>query len=147
MPSAHAPVLHTPPNPPTPPLNAGPVAGVRGSLRLILSSGSITVEAPRGWRDRALVQRDIDALRPALLRALAPDIGECETWSSQWMEAFQARAQVAQDAGDPTPEQTALDDLRVAVWSGTVAGLIPLPPRFVDDTATWDDLGPQWWAE
>jgi len=116
-------------------------------LRLILSSGSITVEAPRGWRDRVLVQRDIDALRPALLRALAPDIGECETWPSQWMEAFQARAQVAQDAGDPEPEQTALDDLRVAVWSGAVAGLIPLPPRFVDDPATLDALGPQWWTE
>jgi hypothetical protein len=111
-------------------------------LRLVLSSGAISIEAPRGWRAPALVQRDIAAIRPALLRALAPDLPPFPTWPAQWVEAWEARAQVHREAGS-SDESAAYDDLRVAVWSGTVANLIP---RFADP-ATLDTTGPQWWAE
>ena len=127
------------PNSLTPPLHTCSV----GELRLVLSSGAISIEAPRGWRDRALVQRDIAAIRPALLRALAPDLPPFPNWPAQWVEAWEARAQVHREAGSED-ESAAYDDLRVAVWSGTVANLIP---RFSDNPATLGPTGPQWWAE
>ena len=121
------------PNSLTPPLDTCSA----WELRLVLSSGAISIEAPRGWRDRALVQRDIAAIRPALLRALAPDLPPFPSWPAPWVEAWEARAQVHREAGS-SDESAAYDDLRVAVWSGTVSDLIP---------ATLDPTGPQWWAE
>lgn len=105
----HSPQPLTPPN----------VELEEGELRLLISRGKITLKAPHGWRDSAAVQRDIAAIRPALLRALAPDLPPVEAWPSQWVEAWEVFAVAHQDAGT-ADDLAAYDDLRVAVWVGSL---------------------------
>ena len=105
----HSPQPLTPPN----------VELEEGELRLLISRGELTLDAPDGWRDSAAVQRDIAAIRPALLRALAPDLPPVEAWPPPWVEAWEAFAVAHQDAGT-ADDLAAYDDLRVAVWVGSL---------------------------
>ena len=114
-----------------------------GDLLIRVSrSGAISVDAPRRWQSAAGFRRG----KPWLLRFSAPDLPPADTWPAQWVEAWEARARAHEAAGS-SEELAAYDDLRVAVWLGTVADLIPSRPQFADDPATLDAIGPQWWSE
>ncbi len=113
-----------------------------GLLIRVSRDGAVSIDAPGGWQSVAGFRRG----KPWLLRFSAPDLPPADTWPAQWVEAWEARARAHEAAGS-SEEFAAYDDLRVAVWLGTVADLIPSRPQFVDDPATLGTLGPQWWSE
>jgi hypothetical protein len=92
-------------------------------VRLDVSGGRLRVDAPAGWRDIAAMKRDLDALKPELLRALAPELPPVASWPSTWCEFFEERACIAAEGGAPDPLAVAEADLRLAVWRGDVEAL------------------------
>ena len=85
-------------------------------VRLDVSGGRLRVNAPVGWRD-------LDAMKPDLLRALAPELPPVDAWPSTWCELFEERACIAAEGGAPDPLAVAEADLRLAVWRGDVEAL------------------------
>lgn len=94
---------HSPRNPhsPTPPSPAVTVA-----------PDVVRVTAPAGWGDRAALA----ALRPDLVRALAPPLPPAEQWPDHYRDAYAERVAVASEGGCADPEAVALADLRVMHW-------------------------------
>ena len=92
-------------------------------VRLDVSGGRLRVDAPAGWRDIAAMKRDLDALKPELLRALAPELPPVDAWPLTWRELFEERACIAAEGGAPDPLAVAEADLRLAVWRGDVEAL------------------------
>jgi hypothetical protein len=70
------------------------------------------VTLPAGWGDRAAVA----ALRPDLVRALAPPLPPAEQWPEHYGDAYAERVAVASEGGCADPEAVALADLRVMHW-------------------------------
>lgn len=72
----------------------------------------VHVVAPAGWGDRAALA----ALRPDLVRALAPPLPPAEQWPDHYGDAYAERVAVAAEGGCADPEAVALADLRVMHW-------------------------------
>lgn len=98
--------------PPTPslPHHGGPAVVVGPDL--------VRVTAPSGWGSREAMT----ALRPDLVRALAPPLPPADTWPEHWREAFDERAAIAAEGGATDPEAVALADLRVMHWREMAEG-------------------------
>lgn len=77
-----------------------------------LSPDLARVVVPAGWGDRAA----LSALRPDLIRALAPPLPPAEQWPEHWREAFDERVAIAAEGGAADPEAVAVADLRVMLW-------------------------------
>ena len=92
--------------PPTPslPHHGGPAVVVGPDL--------VRVTAPSGWGSREAMT----ALRPDLVRALAPPLPPADTWPEHWHDALNERAAIAAEGGAADPEAVALADLRVMLW-------------------------------
>lgn len=113
-------ILAESPLSPRAPLSLWPAGSV---VRLDVSGGRLRVDAPAGWRDIAAMKRALDAIKPELLRALAPDLPPVDVWPASWREAFEERASIAAEGGAPDPLAVAEADLRLAVWRGDVEAL------------------------
>ena len=113
-------ILAEAPLSPRAPLSPWPAGSV---VRLDVSGGRLRVDAPAGWRDIAAMRRDLDALKPELLRALAPELPPVDAWPLTWRELFEERACIAAEGGAPDPLAVAEADLRLAVWRGDVEAL------------------------
>jgi tetrahydromethanopterin S-methyltransferase subunit B len=89
----------------------------------VAADGRVRVDVPAGWCLPERLRRDLDALKPDLLRALAPDLPPVGSWPPSWCELFEERAGAAAEAGAVDPLAAAEADLRLAVWRGDVEGL------------------------
>lgn len=116
---------HSPDSPPSPTADAPPSPWPAGSVvRLDVSGGRVRVDAPAGWRSPELLRRELAAVRPELLRALAPELPPVDSWPASWCELFEERASIAAEASDVAdPLAVAEADLRLAVWRGDVEAL------------------------
>lgn len=72
----------------------------------------VHVTAPQGWGSREAMR----ALRPDLVRALAPPLPPAEQWPDHYRDAYAERVAVASEGGCADPEAVALADLRVMHW-------------------------------
>ena len=89
----------------------------------VTAGGRVRVDVPAGWCLPDRLRRDLDALKPELLRALAPDLPPVGSWPPSWCDLFEERAGAAAEAGAVDPLAAAEADLRLAVWRGDVKGL------------------------
>ncbi len=111
-----------------PPQGAEPPATTRiprtvdgPAVRLeVTADGRVRVDVPAGWCLPDRLRRDLDAIKPELLRALAPDLPPAGSWPAAWCEFFEERASTAAESGAVDPLAVAEADLRLAVWRGDV---------------------------
>ena len=114
-------ILAESPLPPRAPPSPRPAGSV---VRLDVTGGRVRVDAPAGWRAPELLRRELAAVRPELLRALAPELPPVDVWPPTWRELFEERASIAAEASDVAdPLAVAEADLRLAVWRGDVEAL------------------------
>ena len=79
---------------------------------LAVRPDALRADVPAGWGDRAA----LSALRPDLVRALAPPLPPADTWPEHWHDALNERAAIAAEGGAADPEAVAVADLRVMLW-------------------------------